>query len=276
MSQVPKRSAKRLKTELKKYRKILERAKNMDVNESDTVTIIADMLADVFGFDKYSEITSEFAIKGTYCDLAIKNKNDVVYLIECKAIGIDLKEIHVNQALGYAANHGIDWVVLTNGQYWKAYKVLFEKPIRLQQVFELDLFSINFSDEEQLEKIFALTKEAINKSTIKKLHQEMQLMNKFTIAAILQSDETIRSLVKQLKALSNGIKIDPDQVESILINDMLKRDVLDSDEAKFAYSRYKKSARKNKRKPKASSVEVVPQIQAPSLSDSPVFNESEI
>lgn len=248
MSQVPKRTAKRLKSELKKYRKILERAKNMDVNESDTVTIIADMLADVFGFDKYNEITSEFAIKGTYCDLAIKNKNDVVYLIECKAIGVDLKEIHVNQALGYAANHGVDWVILTNGQYWKAYKVLFEKPIHLQMVFELDLLTANLSDDDELERIFSLSKEAIQKSTIKKLHQEMQLMNKFTIAAILQSDETVKTVVKQLKSLSKGIKIDAEQVESIILNDMLKRDVLDSEEAKFAFAKYKKSARKKKAK----------------------------
>jgi len=36
------------------------------------VFIIRDMLAEVFGYDELLDITSEFAIKGTYCDLAIK------------------------------------------------------------------------------------------------------------------------------------------------------------------------------------------------------------
>lgn len=257
MSNVPKRITKRLKTESKKYKKILNRAKTADVNESDTVTIISDVLTDVFGFDKYTEITSEFAIKSTYCDLAIKHKNDVVFLIECKAIGVELKEPHVYQALGYATNHGIDWVILTNGQYWKAYKVLFEKPIRLQMIFELDLLSIDLSDEDELERMFSLTKEAIQKNTIKKLHQEMQLMNKFTIAAILQSDETIKSVVRQLKSFSKGVKIDSEVVESIIVNDMLKREVIDSDEAKFAHSKYKKSPRKRKLKSAQNTVESI-------------------
>lgn len=246
MPQTPKRVAKRLKTEYKKYRKVLERAKALDVNESDTVTIINDMLADVFGYDKYNEITSEFVIKNTFCDLAIKIKNEVVFLIECKAIGVELKEPHVNQALGYAANHGIDWVILTNGQYWRAYKVLFEKPIRMQLVFELDMLSLDFSDEALVEKLFSLTKESIQKNTIKRLHQEMQLMNRFTIAAILQSETTIQSVVKQLKAHAKGIKIDQDIVENIIVNDMLKREVIDSDEAKIAIQKYKKNNRRKK------------------------------
>ena len=34
--------------------------------------IVADILSEIFGYDKYNEVTSEYAIKGTYCDLAIK------------------------------------------------------------------------------------------------------------------------------------------------------------------------------------------------------------
>jgi predicted type IV restriction endonuclease len=88
------------------------------VNESDTVIIVTDMLCYVFGYDKYSEITSEFAVKGTYCDLATKIDGKVECLIEVKAAGLDLKENHTKQAVDYAANMGVDWVVLTNGCTW--------------------------------------------------------------------------------------------------------------------------------------------------------------
>ena len=72
------------------------------------------MLADVFGFDKYSEITSEYVIRSTYVDLAIKLDGKTQMLIEVKAIGLDLKDTYVKQAVDYAANQGIEWVVSTN------------------------------------------------------------------------------------------------------------------------------------------------------------------
>jgi hypothetical protein len=62
------------------------------------------MLSYIFGFDKYSEITSEYTIRGTYCDLATKIDNKPQYLIEVKAIGLELKDHYVKQAIARAFN----------------------------------------------------------------------------------------------------------------------------------------------------------------------------
>jgi len=83
------------------------------------------MLSEIFGYDKYSEITSEFSIRSTYCDLATKLNGKLELLIEVKAIGLELKDTYVKQAVDYAANQGVDFVVLTNGLLWKAFKVTF-------------------------------------------------------------------------------------------------------------------------------------------------------
>jgi hypothetical protein len=40
-----------------KFQQVLNLAKDRDVNEADTVSIIKDMLADIFGYDKYLDIT---------------------------------------------------------------------------------------------------------------------------------------------------------------------------------------------------------------------------
>ncbi|MCP3402852.1 hypothetical protein [Bradyrhizobium sp. CCGB20] len=34
-------------------------------------------------------------------------------------------DAHVKQAIDYAANKGIEWVVLTSGAHWRIYKVYF-------------------------------------------------------------------------------------------------------------------------------------------------------
>lgn len=72
MASIPKKVNERLVAGIKKYQPILAAAKARDVGEADTVTIIKDMLSDIFGYDKYSDLTSEYAIRGTYCDLATK------------------------------------------------------------------------------------------------------------------------------------------------------------------------------------------------------------
>ena len=82
---IPKKVADRVSAGLKRFKPVLESAKTRDVNESDTSMIVTDMLADVFGFDKYNDITREYAIRGTYCDLATKIDGKLQTLIEVKA-----------------------------------------------------------------------------------------------------------------------------------------------------------------------------------------------
>ena len=105
MSSVHPKVADRLIAGIKLYQPILTAAKARDDGESMTVTIIKDMLQDVFGYNKYTEVKSEFGIKSTYCDLAIEIDNVLQILIEVKAIGIELKEPHVKQAVDYAPHY---------------------------------------------------------------------------------------------------------------------------------------------------------------------------
>ena len=105
---IPSRVSDRLSSGLKRFQPILSSAKSRDVNESDTSMIVTDVLADVFGYDKYSEITRELCIRGTFCDLATRIEGKFQMLIEVKAIGLGLKDTHVKQAVDYAANQGIE------------------------------------------------------------------------------------------------------------------------------------------------------------------------
>jgi len=104
MSSIPHKVENRLVEGIKRFQPIVSSARTRDVNEADTVVIVTDLLADLFGYDKYTEITREHVIRGTYCDLALKIEDQLKLLIEVKAIGLELKEAHVKQAADYAAN----------------------------------------------------------------------------------------------------------------------------------------------------------------------------
>ena len=90
--------------------------------------IVTDMMAELFGYENIVKLQRNLLLRGTYCDLATKIEGKFQMLIEVKAVGIDLKESHIKQAVDYASNKGIEWVALTNANNWKVSKSIFSKP----------------------------------------------------------------------------------------------------------------------------------------------------
>ncbi len=242
MAMIPKKTESRIKSALHNFKKIIQNAKDRDVNESDTVTILTDMLAEICGYDKYSELTREFAIRGTYCDLAIKIDGEVVFLIEVKAIGIPLKESHMRQAINYAANEGIEWVILTNGNQWQAYRVLFGKPIKIELAFDCCLLEEN--NNHLIDLFFLLSREGVKKSAISRFHEESQLTSRHMLAAAINSEQVLNSIRKQLRSLGKNIKITAEEIGQIINDQVIKRDVLEAEDYKKAKKRLKSSLKK--------------------------------
>ncbi len=163
---VPKRVSDRIQAGLRQFQQILEAQRARDVSEADTVTIVKDVLGSIFGYDKYADLTSEHSIRGTFCDLAVKLDTKLAFLIEVKAIGLDLKESHIKQAVDYASNQGCEWVVLTNAIEWRLYHVLFKKPIDKQEIAHFNLLQVNPRRDEDLEALYLLTREGFTKSAM--------------------------------------------------------------------------------------------------------------
>jgi hypothetical protein len=245
---IPKKVVDRFVKETGNFQKILESAKKRDVNESDTVTIITDMLSNVFGYDKYSEVTSEQAIHGTYCDLAVKIDGSIKYLIEAKAIGLDLKENHLRQAVNYGANQGIPWVVLTNGIIWELYRIKFERPIGSELVVSYSFLELNHRKAEDQQKLFLLSKEGISKAAIEVYHEHLQSVNRFIISAIIMTEQVQEVIRRELRRISPNTRITKEETEKIILAEILKRDVIEGSEAGKARNKVKRASGKLLRK----------------------------
>ena len=120
---IPKRVQDRLVAGLKRYQPIVSKLRERDISEADTVTVIKDMLSEIFGYDKYAELTSEQQIRGTFCDLAVRVEGKIYYLAEVKSAGTNLNNTHLRQAVNYGAHQGIEWIILTNAITWKIYRL---------------------------------------------------------------------------------------------------------------------------------------------------------
>jgi hypothetical protein len=231
MTKIIQKVADRIATGLKRFQPILQAAHARDINESDTVVIITDILQYVLGFDKYTEITSEHAIRGTYCDLAIKIDGRLALLIEVKAIGLSLKDNHIKQAVDYAANQGCEWVVLTNGALWQCYRVTFTKPIGHELVLELNLLELNTKRTPDIERLWLLSREGLQKSGLADYQTQREALSRFTLAALLVSDPLLDMMRRELRRISPDARIDPEELRTVLVSEVLKREVLEGDRA---------------------------------------------
>jgi len=260
----PKRVSDRLVRSVAKFQDVLKIAKDRDVNESDTVSIIKDMLAEVFGYDKYLEITSESAVRGTRCDLAIKVDKKFEYLIEVKAIGLDLKPAHLKQAIDYGANKGVQWIILTNGMLWQVYKIRFEQPIDNDLVCSFNFADLGAKSEEDLERLFILCKEGLVKDAREEFCEKILIVNRFILGALILSEDVVAVLRRELRKFSDGVLVAPEEITKVLMSEVLKRDVLEGEDAAKAQARVRRFYGKAAKRPRETASGTSPETaQAP-------------
>jgi hypothetical protein len=248
MAAIPKKVTERLVAAIKKFQPILSASKARDDGEADTSMIVTDMLAEVFGYDKFSEVTAEHAIRGTYCDLATKLDGVVQSLIEVKAIGLELKDSNVKQAVDYAANQGVDWVVLTNGIQWRIYSVTYAKPIDQELVVDIDFCSVNPKSDADLESLYLFCKEGWVKSVLGDYQSRKQALSRFFLGALVLSEPVLEVIRRELRRVSPDVRIELDQIKNVFCNEVLKREVIDGEQADLARKKIGRAASKSLRK----------------------------
>jgi hypothetical protein len=238
---IPKKTQDRLVAGLKKYQPIVGKLRERDISEADTVTVIKDMLTDIFGYDKYAELTSEQQIRGTFCDLAIKVEGKIYYLAEVKSAGTNLNDNHLRQAINYGAHQGIEWIILSNAIEWKVYRIKFGQPIDYEEVFSFDVTKLSSRSGDDLSKLYMLCRESISSDSLADYHRHAQIVNRYIIAELLQSDAMLGALRRELRKLFDGVRATEEDLRLILTSDVMKRDTIDGDPPKAAKAVVKKA-----------------------------------
>lgn len=244
MVKIPKKVLNRFSSSLRIYQAIAISSKDRDVSEADTVTLVKDVLADVFGYDKYLELTSEQQIRGTFCDLAVKIDGKIKYLIEVKSAGMNLNDAHLRQALNYGANQGIEWVVLTNSIEWRLYRIKFGQPVDFEEVSSFNLLNVSPSNDDDQKRMFLLCREGITTDAMGLYHQHAQILNRFTVAQVVLSEPIVAGIRRELRRLFPELRVDTEQIVDILTNEVLKREVIVGDKTKETSLMIKKAAAK--------------------------------
>lgn len=133
------RQIKALEKQLRDYKKKYLNKNTSGLDEASTRIMVNDFLIDVLGYVPFEEVKTEYRIKSSYADYVIQIDGDNHFVVEVKSISQQIKSSHLKQASDYAANEGIEWVLLTNGQTFALYKVKVDGRVSTKKVFEHDL-----------------------------------------------------------------------------------------------------------------------------------------
>src|SRR5690606_22815456 len=83
------------------------------------------------------------------------------FLVEAKAAAVELNESHLRQAINYGAQHGTEWIILTNSLEWRVYRLRFGQPIEYEGVLRFLLPELSIRNEEDLGKLYMLCRESV-------------------------------------------------------------------------------------------------------------------
>lgn len=247
---VPKPVEERLIKQVPRYQKVLKEAQERGDNEANTGKIVVNMLSEVFGFDEFKDLDKEYEIDGgDRCDVAVKIEGKVRYLVEIKAIRINLKDNHIKQVEAYGFRAGIRWVVLTNGVDWQVYRIGQEskrgdKKLTREQVCAFNFMDMKAKTPKHQETLFMLCRRGVNKALFEELYERQQVVNEHTIAALMMSEEVHKIIARELKKLEQNAKPDKGEIAKIIEQIIIPGFLVDNEKTKKTIAKIKRMQKK--------------------------------
>ncbi len=188
----------RLRTATRRFSKPLSDLLERDANEGDTRLFVTDFLCDALGFDKYSDLTTEYMVRGDYADYGVRIDKDLVAFIEVKRVATKLNTRHLRQVEMYAVNEGVEWVVLTNGVLWQVYHLSAGLPVEVQLALEVNILG-DGSLSKRVDQLFYLSRESLKRKQIDDLWRAKRATSPTSLAHAICSDAVMQVLRRELR-----------------------------------------------------------------------------
>jgi predicted transport protein len=201
----------------------LERHKHSGLKEYPTRTILIDPLLFTLGWDVRDpdEVELEYpTVDGKSVDYAMKINRKPVFLLEAKQLTDPLDDVKsITQVVGYAANDGIEWCVLTNGVRYKVYKASEKASAPDKLLFEVSINpqdSTGLSVEQIAAQLNRLSRDSIAQGVLDKLGTEIFTTGKVRKALDSLFIDAPQPLIHLIRNAVSDKSISPSQIQQAL------------------------------------------------------------
>lgn len=232
MAKITKKVRERLRAGLRRFKPLLKAARERDASRADTATLALDQLSDLFGFDRYTEVTSELDNREAVYDFAIHSGGSTAMLVRVSPVGDAPDDRYLLATSQHALLNGVEWIVLTNGIGWQVHHVEDigntrpETPV----VLAFDLSHMQPGRDAHLETLFLLTREGHRSAGLDHFRLRLEVTNRHYLGAMMLSDPVVSAVRRELRKLNPDLDITPLEVRENLANGVLRPDVAASRE----------------------------------------------
>lgn len=194
--------------------------RKQSLKETQTRTIIINPFLEALGWDVRDpdEVQEEYpTVDGKSVDYALQINGKPILFVEAKALDDPLNDVKaITQVVGYAANAGVVWCVLTNGLKWKVYRSVEKCSAPDKLMFEVSLDprdSDGLSVQQISQQLWRFSREEIARGALDALGEQTFTdgkVRKALDAVMRAAPRTFLNIVK--KATGDG-QLSPRQIK---------------------------------------------------------------
>ena len=205
-----------IRTSLRRFTKPLKDIVARDANEGDTRLILTDFLCEGLGYDKFDDLTTEFAVRGEFADYGIRIDKQLVAFIEVKRATQKLNVRHLRQVETYAVKEGLQWIMLTNGHVWQVYHVhaMTGQQVSTTKVLEESL-------GRKVDGFFYLHRAALKRELIDELWKQKVATAPSSLVNIILTEPVLDAMRKEIRRMSK-YNPDPSELSRIIRNEVIR------------------------------------------------------
>jgi hypothetical protein len=258
----------RIRKGLLKYVEVLRQAAQRGIGEEDTSIIVRDMLVDLLGYDRFGDITGQYAVRGRWADWAVKNNEALSFFVEVKSLGTKLRERDLFQVVAYSRQHSLEWSILSTGDVWECHRVASGQEAK--EFFEIRVLDSAQPINEKVDYFYLLTKEGTSRGALQEQWSQSECLRPEKLAKLLLSDEVLGSIRRAVHRDSPGRR-----VEVCDLREALTRGVIRGDLYEIIMQEPNELGRQKQVRPIKKKVEQVSQLEeSPTLSSDEEFDQA--
>lgn len=214
----------RLRAGIRKFSKPLQDLANRDANEGDTRMVVNRILVDALGYDEFSDLTTEYQVRGEFADYGVRIDGELIAFIEVKRVKSKLQARQLRQVEMYAVNEGVSWAVLTNGAEWHVYHLGDRTPIEIDLALQVDLLG-DATPAQKLSELFYLTRESLKRRQMDELWQAKRATSPKSLASVLMTDPVAEAIRKEVRR-ATGQRVESSEITRLLRETVIRPECL--------------------------------------------------
>jgi hypothetical protein len=109
---------------------------------------------------------------------------------------------------------------------------------------DIDFSVLNSRSEADIELLYLWCKEGWQRSALGDFHTQKQALSRFFLGAMVLSDSVLEVIRRELRRVSPDVRIDIDQIRTVLANEVIKREVMEGEKADEAKKKIAKAVGK--------------------------------